>query len=35
MAIIKSMIAPHFTDVRHGVRYVNDWSIDNCLGEKP
>jgi hypothetical protein len=35
MALITSEIAPHFTDVRHGVRYINDWSADNCLGAKP
>lgn len=28
-------IAPHYTDVRPGARYVNDWSSLNCLGPKP
>lgn len=35
MALTKSEIAPHFTDVEHGVRFINDWGADNCLGEKP
>jgi len=35
MAVTKTFIAPHFVDVQHGVRQLNDWSIDNCLGLKP
>ncbi|MFV8052828.1 hypothetical protein [Mycobacterium sp. 48b] len=35
MAITKTFIAPHFVDVVHGVRHLNDWSPDNCLGPKP
>lgn len=35
MAITKTFIAPHFVDVQHGVRQINDWSVDNCLGPKP
>lgn len=35
MAMTKSAIAPHFTEVGHGDRFVNDWSADNCLGVKP
>jgi|GEM_PF-5230237 len=35
MAITKTFIAPHFVEVQHGVRQLNDWSADNCLGPKP
>jgi hypothetical protein len=35
MAIIKTEVGPIFTDVRHGVRYLNDWDPGNCLGPKP
>ena len=35
MAITKTFIAPHFVDVQHGARHINDWSVDNCLGPKP
>jgi hypothetical protein len=35
MGVVKTFIAPHFTEVRHGVIQVNDWSVDNCLGPKP
>ncbi len=35
MAITKTFIAPHFVEVQHGVRQLNDWSVDNCLGPKP
>lgn len=35
MAITKTFIAPHYVDVIHGVRHLNDWSPDNCLGPKP
>ncbi len=35
MTITKTFIAPHFVEVRHGVRQLNDWSVDNCLGPKP
>jgi hypothetical protein len=35
MAITKTFVAPHFVDVQHGVRQINDWSVDNCLGPKP
>lgn len=35
MAITKVFIAPNFVEVQHGVRQVNDWSVDNCLGPKP
>lgn len=35
MAITKTFIAPQFVEVDHGVRNVNDWSVDNCLGPKP
>jgi hypothetical protein len=35
MAITKTFIAPHFVDVQHGVRQINDWSAGNCLGPKP
>ena len=32
---IKTFIAPHFVEVQHGVRQLNDWSPSNCLGPKP
>ncbi|HET6733508.1 hypothetical protein [Mycobacterium sp.] len=35
MAITKTFIAPHFIEVQHGVRQINDWSSSNCLGPKP
>ncbi|MGV9860678.1 hypothetical protein ACWDTD_18780 [Gordonia sp. NPDC003425] len=35
MAVTKTFIAPHFVEVNHGVRMLNDWSADNCLGPKP
>jgi len=35
MAITKTFIAPHFVDVSHGLRQINDWSPGNCLGPKP
>ncbi|MFE0748146.1 hypothetical protein [Gordonia sp. NPDC058843] len=35
MAITKTFIAPEFIEVNHGVRMLNDWSPDNCLGPKP
>jgi hypothetical protein len=35
MQITTDVIAPHFTEVIEGARYVNDWSPDNCLGPKP
>ena len=35
MAITKTFIAPHFVQVQHGVRQLNDWSSHNCLGPKP
>jgi hypothetical protein len=35
MAITKTFIAPHFVQVQHGVRQLNDWSSNNCLGPKP
>ncbi|MFI5511529.1 hypothetical protein ACIA48_29060 [Mycobacterium sp. NPDC051804] len=35
MAITKTFIAPHFVDVQHGERQINDWSVSNCLGPKP
>ncbi|MCW1824348.1 MULTISPECIES: hypothetical protein [Mycolicibacterium] len=35
MAITKTFIAPHYVEVLHGVRHLNDWSPDNCLGPKP
>lgn len=34
-AVTKTFIAPHFVEVQHGVRQLNDWSVDNCLGPKP
>ena len=30
----ETFIAPHFVKVQHGVRQLNDWSKDNCLGPK-
>jgi len=35
MQITTDVIAPHFTEVIEGARYVNDWSPDNCLAPKP
>lgn len=35
MAVTKTFIAPHFVQVLHGVRQINDWSPSNCLGPKP
>ncbi|GAC47911.1 hypothetical protein [Gordonia aichiensis] len=35
MAVTKTFIAPHFVEVNHGVRMLNDWGPDNCLGPKP
>lgn len=35
MAVTKTAVAPHFIDVDHGLRSLNDWSADNCLGPKP
>jgi hypothetical protein len=35
MQLITDYMAPNFTEVTRGVRYVNDWSPDNCLGPKP
>ncbi|MEZ0365009.1 hypothetical protein ACAG26_15105 [Mycobacterium sp. pUA109] len=35
MAVTKTFIAPHYVDVQHGIRHLNDWSTDNCLGPKP
>lgn len=35
MAITKTFIAPHFVEVQHGVRQINDWSANNCLGPRP
>lgn len=35
MAIGKTFIAPHFVEVQHGARQINDWSATNCLGPKP
>lgn len=34
-ATTKTFIAPHFIHVDHGIRMLNDWSSDNCLGPKP
>lgn len=35
MQLVSEWVAPHFTEVKHGARYLNDWSVDNCLGPKP
>jgi NAD(P)-dependent dehydrogenase (short-subunit alcohol dehydrogenase family) len=35
MAITKTFIAPHFVEVQHGVRQINDWSTENYLGPRP
>jgi len=32
---IANFIAPHYVQVQHGVRHLNDWSPHNCLGPKP
>lgn len=34
-AFTETAIAPHFVEVDHGVRHLNDWSPNNCLGPKP
>jgi hypothetical protein len=35
MQLVTDVIAPHYTEVTRGVRHLNDWSPDNCLGPKP
>jgi hypothetical protein len=35
MGIITVVVAPHFVQVQHGLRQVNDWNVKNCLGPKP
>lgn len=35
MQLVTDFVAPHFTTVLHGARYINDWSVNNCLGPKP
>lgn len=35
MGIIMVAIAPHFVNVQHGLRQVNDWNVHNCLGPQP
>lgn len=35
MSITEAFIAPHFVEVQHGVRHLNDWGVHNCLGPKP
>lgn len=35
MQLITDGMAPHFTEVHRGVRNINDWSADNCLGPRP
>ena len=35
MAVTETFIAPHYVDVEHGVRHLNDWSPGNCLGPMP
>lgn len=32
---ISNFVAPHFVNVEHGLRQINDWSPHNCLGPKP
>lgn len=34
MATTTNYIAPHFVHVQHGLRQINDWSTNNCLGPK-
>lgn len=34
-ASVSNFIAPHFVKVDHGLRQLNDWSPNNCLGPKP
>jgi hypothetical protein len=34
-ATISNFVAPHFVDVQHGLRQINDWNAHNCLGPKP
>lgn len=35
MQVVSEWVAPHFTEVAHGARFINDWSVDNCLGPRP
>jgi hypothetical protein len=35
MALVTDGIAPYFTKVQHGARFVDDWSVNNCLGPRP
>lgn len=35
MQLMTNFVAPHFTTVLHGARFINDWSPSNCLGVKP
>jgi len=35
MQLVTDLIAPHYTTIHRGVRNVNDWSTENCLGPKP
>jgi hypothetical protein len=32
---VGNFIGPHFVQVDHGLRQINDWSPHNCLGPKP
>ena len=33
--LLTEFVAPHFTTVIAGARYVNDWAANNCLGPRP
>jgi len=35
MQVVSEFVAPHYTTVNEGARYLDDWSEDNCLGPKP
>jgi hypothetical protein len=35
MQLITDYMAPNYTEVQRGVRNLNDWSVDNCLGAMP
>lgn len=30
-----NFVAPHYVQVQHGIRHLNDWGPHNCLGPKP
>jgi hypothetical protein len=35
MQLETDFVVPHITTVLHGAVFINDWSVNNCLGAKP